>query len=213
MTFFTVILILHITGGGFGLIAGSVILSIKKGNALHRRLGLVYYTAMLTASLSAFVLSVLHPNLFLFITGVFSAYLVVSGRRYIRYRIRKIFEKPDWIISACMLTFGAAFIGYGIFMILNGNMFGIVPAVFGSISLAMVYQDYRHYTGRAVIPNFWLTTHLQRMIGSYIASATAFLVVNNSILPGIVAWLLPTVILTPLIFRWTAKYRLKTAQS
>ena len=40
------------------------------------------------------------------------------------------------------------------------------------------------------------------MVGTYIASITAFLVVNNTILPGLVVWLAPGVLLTPLIFYW-----------
>jgi len=72
----------------------------------------------------------------------------------------------------------------------------------------MVYQDFRNYKSQNSIKNFWLLVHIQRMIGSYIAAATAFLVVNNTILPGIVAWLLPTVILVPLIFKWSNKYKI-----
>jgi len=52
-----------------------------------------------------------------------------------------------------------------------------------------------------------LVTHLQRMIGAYIASLTAFLVVNNTILPGVIAWLLPSVLLVPFIMAWSKKYK------
>jgi hypothetical protein len=45
------------------------------------------------------------------------------------------------------------------------------------------------------------------MIGAYIASITAFLVVNNTILPSLVAWLAPGVLLTPLIFYWINQYK------
>jgi len=48
----------------------------------------------------------------------------------------------------------------------------------------------------------------------YIAATTAFLVVNlpQDILPGylnFIPWLTPTVILVPLIFKWTRKYEVK----
>jgi type IV secretory pathway component VirB8 len=47
------------------------------------------------------------------------------------------------------------------------------------------------------------------MIGAYIASITAFLVVNNTILPGVVAWLLPTAVLVPVLIKWSRKYAVK----
>jgi hypothetical protein len=45
------------------------------------------------------------------------------------------------------------------------------------------------------------------MLGSYIASVTAFLVVNNTILPPMIAWLLPTAAVTPLIVTWSRKHK------
>jgi uncharacterized membrane protein YbaN (DUF454 family) len=50
------------------------------------------------------------------------------------------------------------------------------------------------------------------MTGAFIASATAFLVVNAKyfpdIIPGFVYWLLPTIIFTPLIVKWSKKYQI-----
>jgi hypothetical protein len=43
------------------------------------------------------------------------------------------------------------------------------------------------------------------MCGAYIASLTAFLVVNVKILPSLIVWLLPTMVITPLIFIWSKK--------
>jgi hypothetical protein len=68
-------------------------------------------------------------------------------------------------------------------------------------------QDFKNFRNKSKVKNFWLTTHIQRMTGSYIASATAFLVVNNTILLGVISWLLPTAILTPLIVIWVRKYQ------
>lgn len=96
------------------------------------------------------------------------------------------------------------------FLLLSSNNFGIVLLVFGFISISMAYQDFKNYQGRNSNKNFWLLVHIQRMMGSYIAAMTAFIVVNNTILPGIVAWLLPTVIVTPLIFKWSRKYKIQT---
>jgi hypothetical protein len=91
-------------------------------------------------------------------------------------------------------------------MVTRHQSFGNVLIVFGSIAALMCLQDFRNYGAPARLKLRWLTTHLQRMTGSYIAALTAFLVVNNTFLPAVVAWLLPTVVLTPLITLWSIRY-------
>lgn len=44
------------------------------------------------------------------------------------------------------------------------------------------------------------------MVGAYIASFTAFIVVNYTLIPNLVAWLLPTVNIVPLIIYWIKKW-------
>ena len=74
-------------------------------------------------------------------------------------------------------------------------------------------RDFSNYRGQVKEKNYWLLMHLQRMTGAYIASATAFLVVNAKYipfeLPAFVFWLLPTAVLTPLIVSWSKKYSKK----
>jgi hypothetical protein len=108
-----------------------------------------------------------------------------------------------------MLIFGVGFVALGTYYLVHSRYFGAVLLVFGSISLLFVYQDYTNFKGRSRVKNYWLTTHIQRMTGSYIASVTAFLVVNNTLIPGIIAWLLPTFLLVPLIIKWSRKHGIK----
>jgi hypothetical protein len=109
-----------------------------------------------------------------------------------------------------MLLFAGRFIVFSIFYIIQGDSFTIVYLVFGGIGFLFSFQDWKNFSGRSRIKNFFLTTHIQRMTGSYIASVTAFLVVNNTVLPSVVAWLLPTAILTPFIVKWVRKYKVKS---
>jgi uncharacterized membrane protein len=209
MDLFKILLITHVVGGGLSLIMGTIVLSIKKGTALHKLLGSIFYYAMLTAALVALPMSYLHSNYFLFIIGVFTAFMLLSGKRYMVNKGKP--EWQDWLLTSVMLVFAVAFIGFGIYHFIKGNSFGSVFLVFGSLSLLFVQQDWTNFRGRSVIANFYLTTHLQRMAGSYIASVTAFLVVNNTILPSVVAWLIPTAAVVPLIIRWSRKYKLPRA--
>ena len=112
-----------------------------------------------------------------------------------------------------MLLAGILFIVLGIRNLVAHNNFGIVFIVFGGLGLRFVKTDFDNYKGKLKAKNYWLLAHLQRMTGGYIAATTAFLVVNSQyspvILPAVVVWLLPTVILTPLIISWTKKYEVK----
>lgn len=168
---------------------------------------------MLTAGISSLILSYLHPNSFLFMVGVFTLYMICSGQRYLKHKEIDKFNLGfiDWTITFCMLVAGLLFIGTGISGIIKSNLFGIVYVVFGSLGLLFVWQDFNNYTNKSKIKNYWLLSHLQRMTGSFIASLTAFLVVNAKnfpdIIPGFLYWLLPTIVFAPLIIQWSNKYQ------
>lgn len=207
MNFFNLLLTIHIICGSISLALGLYVLVFRKGNKNHRRIGNVYFYAMLTASVVALPMSYIHPNYFLFIIGVFTSYMLLTGKRYLKNKTTADVRPLDWLLSCIMLVFGFGFIFFGAYNVIKNNSFGVVFLVFGVISLLFVYQDWINLKGKSKVRNAYLTTHLQRMIGSYIASVTAFLVVNNTVLPAIVAWLLPTAFLVPLIVAWTKKFK------
>lgn len=213
---FTSFLILHILGGSIGLFTGTINLIRIKGDKFHKRTGKFFTYGMLTAGFSALILSIIHPNHFLLIVGIFTIYMVGTGNRYIYLKMLGSGQRPsviDRILTISMLATGLLFIVLGIRDVITGDNFGIVFIVFGAIGLRMVKIDLDNYNGKVMAKNYWLLMHLQRMTGGYIAAATAFLVVNAKYIhvnfPSIVFWLLPTVILTPLIFSWTKKYKSK----
>jgi hypothetical protein len=148
--------------------------------------------------------------MFLFIVGVFSIYMVSTAKRFLFLKNIHLGQKPkpiDWVLTILMSLFGLFFIIYGALLLANSKNFGYVLLVFGFISLLMAKKDFSIYNGNINNTNYWLLIHIGRMVGAYIASITAFLVVNNTILPGVVVWLAPTVVLTPLIFYWLNKYK------
>jgi uncharacterized membrane protein len=210
----TPLLILHITGGALGLICGTINLLRRKGDKLHRLAGKIFVNAMLLAGFSAIALSILNPNYFLTIVGVFTLYMIGTGYRYILLRLRDIDNDPkvlDRLLTYGMGLAGVLFVALGTKALTDGNTFGIVYIVFGLIGLLFVRTDLINYRGQSKERNYWLLAHLQRMTGGYIAALTAFLVVNSdslpSFIPSIAYWLLPTAVLTPLIVRWSRQYR------
>lgn len=210
---FTILLVFHIAGGGAGLITGTIAASAKKGGALHRKAGVIFFWGMLLASLSALLMSWLpdHENLFLFAVGGFTLYMILSGyrivllKRYFKNAAGR-FPVTDYLITIFGGSFAAFLVVQSIKGLSGGNTFSIVPGVFGIICASYVLHDIRLFLGRTSIKVSWMYNHIVRMMGAMIASYTAFLVVNVQIDMQWILWLLPTVIGSILIAFFIRKY-------
>jgi uncharacterized membrane protein len=209
MDIFKNLLYVHIFCGTISLALGLFVMITKKGNARHRLIGTVYFYSMLIAALVSFPMSYLHSDYFLFIVGVFTTYMLLSGKRYLKNKGISDVKPIDWLLTFVMLFFGIAFIVFGIHKLINNNSFGTVLIVFGGISCLFVWRDKNNFEGKSRYRNYGLVAHIERMVASYIATVTAFLVVNNKVLPDIAAWLLPTLLLVPLLVKWVRKYKIK----
>jgi uncharacterized membrane protein len=197
MTLFNIVLVLHIISGTIGLLLGTYVLIRKKGDEIHKLLGKIFAIAMNMTGLSAFALSYIHPIFFLFIVGVFTIYLSFTGYRMIYLKNILKGQKPniaDYLVSSLMLVACGFFMFFGLKNIIQGNNFGIVLIFFGSISLRLCYVDYKLFTNKITDKMFWLKNHIGRMTGAYIAALTAFIVVNNTFIPPVLAWSLPGII-------------------
>lgn len=200
---FTPLLIVHILSGGISLVCGTAVLVSKKGYDLHRRLGKVYFYALMIACLVALPMCYLHPNLFLATISSISLYMLLSGMRYIQIKDVSGFRSADRIVIGSMAVVSTTFAVWGFLLLIQQKYFGLVLLVLGLVTLNFVRQDLLCLRGVNKYSNFGLVRHLQRLCGSYISSVTAFVVVNNTFLPGVVAWLLPAAVISPLIFRWS----------
>ena len=205
---FYAFLFLHIVGGAIGLLCGTLVFTLKKGTKTHATLGKLFLIGMLLAGVTSQVMAVIHPNAFLFMVGVFTLYLVGSGARAIYTKSFRAHHSIDRFLQFGMLIAGIILIFLGVKRLLTGDFFGIVFVVFAGIGLLMAIQDLRS----TVIPHdkkAYLSKHLQRLGGGFIASATAFLVVNLRELPDWLPvwalWLLPTVLISPLLVYFSKK--------
>jgi hypothetical protein len=75
------LLVLHIGGGGVGIVSGAAALTARKGSRLHRAAGRIFLASMLVAyfiatCVSPFLSEGQRPN---FIAGVMALYLLLSG--------------------------------------------------------------------------------------------------------------------------------------
>ncbi len=209
MNIFTLLLSIHIATGFISLALGLYIMMAKKGDKLHKKTGNIYFYSMMINSIMAIPMSYLHPNLFLFLIAIWTLYMLLTGKRYLLLKSVNDVSMKDWLLLIISATASVVFLLMGLKLILHKNEFGIVVISFALLMTMMVIQDYMNYKGRSKIKNYWITTHIQRMVASYIATTTAFLVVNNTVLPGVIAWLLPTMVFTPLLVWWVRKWEVK----
>ena len=194
---FKTILILHILSGFTSLLLGTIVLIRKKGDRLHKKLGFIFTLTMVVTGLCAFYLAFIHPNIFLFVVGVFTIYLAISGYRMIRLKKAHLGQKPqlgDALLTIGMLICSAILYYLGIRYALAKQVFGIVFLLFATVSLQLCYIEYKAYAGQVTDNLYGLKNHIGRMTGAYIAAFTAFIVVNNTFLPAVVAWSLPGII-------------------
>ncbi|HRH51084.1 MAG TPA: hypothetical protein PLP23_20205 [Panacibacter sp.] len=210
---FNILIILHVAGGTLGLICGTVAAAVIKGKKAHILNGKLFSIGMITAAVSALVISNLptHENLFLFAVGGFTFYMVTTGYRIVWLKrnnaVRpKVFTALDYALFAFGVCFSAFLLYMSVKGAVDGNMFSLVPGVFGLICLNFARMDYQLFMGKETIKQFWITSHITRMMGALIASCTAFLVVNVQIDMQWILWLLPSALGGFLIRRFLKKF-------
>lgn len=211
MSIFNIFLTIHIIGGTLGLLAGTYIAIAKKGDKQHKLVGKIFAFSMLGAGFCSFVLATLHRNDFLFVVGIFTVYMVATGWRYLYLKDIPNGQKPlliDWLIIGFMALGALVFAYLGIRLAMQKELFCLVFFFFAHRSVSFIVTDIKTYRGQITTKNYWLTFHLQRMMGAYTASLTAFAVVNAPQQASIIPWLLPGALLIPLVVKWTRQYRI-----
>ena len=193
----------HIAAGGTSLIMGAIALFATKGGKVHRKTGMIFFVCMLLVSFSAFVIAVAKSKDFLLAISIFSFYMNYTGYRVLKNRELK-FKWFDWL----PLAFSAITICY-MFYSMNP-----VLVVFGGLLTLFIVQDIRlQFSSEDAIKaarRLRVITHISRMCGTYIATITAFLVVNiNFVKPWWLLWLLPTAIGTLVITYFTRQWTIK----
>ena len=88
---------------------------------------------------------------------------------------------------------------------MNNNSQYITLIVFGFIAISLGYADFKSYRNKSAIGKQRIARHLTNMLAGTIAVITAVLVTNVDIEPVFILWILPTIIITPLIFWWNRK--------
>lgn len=210
-TLISISLFIHVLAGGLALLSGIAAILSKKGQKVHIKSGRIYFWSMMTVIFTAVIMALFRDNSFLQSIAVFSFYLAFTGKRLLRYKKAITPQAIDWIISSIALVVAIGMLFAAVRIMLQIGFAGEAPVllVFGFFLFSMSYQDLIKMKRKKFVKNAWLFDHIGRMSGSFIATSTAFIVVNFSMTPAWILWLLPTAIGTPMIFRVSARWRKK----
>ena len=186
---FVTILVIHVLTGVVALTTGVIALISLKGSKNHRKSGVIFYYSMNIVAVTAIVMSVMHPSVFFLQIGLFTFYMNYMGKRAVKNK-RMIPSRSDILV----VILGVINTGFMLYM---GNL---ITTVFAIISAFLVSTDikvfYTTLRKRELRPQTWLVHHIGRMIGAYIATSTAFLVVNLPVffIPRWIPWLAPSIL-------------------
>jgi uncharacterized membrane protein len=205
---------LHILSGMTAFFVAPIALIAVKGSQTHKIWGKVFFWAMVLVAFSALPMTLYHPNLFLFLVAMFSFHLSLYGYRTIQQRksvnVRRSM-RIDLLIACMAALCYAGFIiwGISIFFKSDNHAFGYIAIIFGIIGMRLSISGFKSFQTPPTDHMQWWYSHMQGMVGSYIATLSAFSAVNFYFLPDIVRWLWPTLIGAPLLFVWERYYKKK----
>ena len=202
-----ILLLIHVAAGSVALLAAVAALFTAKGERHHVFAGRVYAVAMTVIFLTALPLAILGSSIFLLLIAVFSFYLVFAGWRFARNR-RGLPQTVDWCSTAIMGFTGLAMGGYGIVLVIAGNGQWITMLIFGTIAVALSLVDGQYHlrlARRTRVDVQRVQRHLTNMLAGTIATVTAVTAVNVDLNPVWLPWILPTIVITPIIVWWNVR--------
>jgi len=199
-----ILLPIHILAGTIALLCAALAVSSEKGKRLHVLSGRAYFWSMVGIFLTAIPMSIISSNIFLFLIAIFSFYLAFAGMRFARNR-KGVANTLDWIAVSLMISSGLGMLILSAIFFTNDNSQYIVLLVFGFLAITLGYADFRSYKNNSATGKERISRHLTNMMGGTIAVITAVLVTNPPFEPEWVWWVLPTVLITPVIFWWNKK--------
>ncbi len=204
----------HWIAGLLALLVVAVPLLTKKGGRIHRRAGWVYTAAMVVVAVTGLgaaaykvVTTASTQAVFLVYIGWLTAASLWMGVRVVAVgpRAEAHTGLVDRGVPAALALAGLGMIGWAF---LGG---GVLPGVFGALGIVLGTDQLKVWRTAPFSRREVVVAHLGGMLGSAIAAFTAALVVNADTLfpevPGLVAWLAPTVVGTPMIVAWSRSWR------
>jgi uncharacterized membrane protein len=223
MELFKILRVLHIIGGFLALAIFWIPMVTRKGGKVHNRLGWIYVWAMSVVAVSAFYMGVYRVFLdqnasqervsfswFLIFISILSGASAWYGIRVLRFKKRKERHRHPADLFASILLICSG-IGIGFYGILIGSplitYFPLLGLFLGGIQL-------NYWLRKPAKRQHWYFEHFGGMIACCISTVTAFTVFGAPRLLNIKStnlflWLVPTMVLVPVLIGFTIYYTKK----
>jgi uncharacterized membrane protein len=211
-------LVLHIISGGLGLVAGFIALYASKGARLHRKAGMAFVFAMVTAGVAGLSIAAVRdvaPALNI-PAAVLTVYLVVTALT----TVRAPFAAPREMHAGAMLValvVGLISLTFGLEAIAAGGKRNGMPAfpffMFGVVGLLASAGDFRILRLGSLRGAARLVRHLWRMSFALFIAALSFFIGQANVFPkpvrirGLLALPVLAVLVTMLYWLWRVRLR------
>jgi len=173
-------LVTHVSTGLIAIAAGAVALSVAKGGRLHKKSGIVFTVAMISAGLFASVVASFEAKVPSIIGGILTAYLVFTAMT----KVKPLARRGRTVDAALMvlafmlaaLQFQGGLVAWGMPGHQSGGIPGGMMFFMGFITLLAAIGDVRMIQAGALRGPRRLARHLWRMcFGLFIATGSFFL--------------------------------------
>ena len=151
-----ILIYLHAGFGGIALLAGLLSMIAKKGLAIHKKSGLVFFHTMLISAITAMIVAFLpnHESPFLFAVGIFSLYFILTGKRSLRFKHKNPERlKKSWLKLHLGKMLGAYISATTAFVVVNEffpSFYGwFIPGIVGGF---FITYWIRKLNGKKLLP-------------------------------------------------------------
>jgi hypothetical protein len=214
------LLVLHISAGIIGILAGTAAMAFRKGSPRHAFAGQVFVIAMLTMAASAVYLAILKHQIGNILGGAFTFYLVTTAWLAAKRRDGGM-DAFGWVALLIPLAVAAANALSGIQKTLSPTPPPDgVPAgmnfFMGSVCLLAAAGDVRMLLRGGVFGVQRITRHLWRMcFGLFVATGSFFLGQGSKVFPAFVlksnVLFIPAILPLILLIFWLIRIRFTNA--
>ncbi|MBP6014195.1 MAG: hypothetical protein KBA31_18345 [Alphaproteobacteria bacterium] len=202
----TALIFFHVAGGAFALVAGGVAMLVRKGEAVHRFAGNVFFIAMLVMTTGGFAVAVLRDQPYNITASTLTFYLILTSWVAATRKDGEI----GWFETVALIGGVAVAASAARFASLGGDLVE-VHYLFGSFAAIGVLADLSVVMRGGVSGRQRIARHVWRMALALLIATTAYFVGQPKFVPEILREtrlnLVPVFAVLTLLLFWLVRVR------